>query len=525
MRRTVVLLLSTCATLLADEIPVKPQTGVVESDKSVAESMRREMLTTVRKKYVSIPGGFDAEENAPAFEFNSFADQHGLKETRQALAMLLTDADSSVREQSSHAAKKWLRAEDISERQLRELLQFEDDNVAAVALKLAREGNLESSEILKVASSHDAAKDDSDNQDELRLVVVETLRDYVVHGDETALLTLRRLISDDRPEVAAAAIRAVGSLGLRARSAEPELRAALVDFREHGVAYSADFFGSQPNRTLAIPALEAIHFQDAATAEQLRKVAAEAESNLYEGSGLSNDIEFEAALALAVCRDEYGFIRQQLLKRMKFHEEKYQTYKGFEGADVSLDFSVTEAISKLLQTTPNAILEWDEGEKLCHRCLQHRQWRECESTWDAIKHYPGAGEVFASETAKTIKDMRLEYEDSSYVVDSNQYAVLVILIRLLNTKGMTPEDAKEVLITIGMQQDRGGEEIARELQSGLAYFGDRQLNHHDFATLVIDVVKQRPECKKNLRAIVIAMQPKLETSALKRLSMLIDDRE
>jgi|GEM_PF-5636378 len=48
--------------------------------------------------------------------------------------------------------------------------------------------------------------------------------EYAMKGDEIALPEPRKLISDDDGEVAASAIRTIGRLGIKGRSAELELR-------------------------------------------------------------------------------------------------------------------------------------------------------------------------------------------------------------------------------------------------------------------------------------------------------------
>lgn len=397
-----------------------PQT---QYDNPLTAEMRKQMLTFEKQTHPMLSGP------APVFHFESFAEEHGLAKSRKALVPLLSDSSEEVREQAAKAALEWFSADDLGDDLIGSMLKDESWHVKKVALHFVPDSNLNSEVLFAFARRPRSS---------LHIEAMNELPRLILAGNDTAKAILLERIGSWNSRSAANAIILTGSLGANGHFAEKKLREALTDHRSHYQSISLCMLFQVENCAAAAEALCRIGFTDNATAEALRHVC-ERETQRY--LGLSDDeymddrLWLNAAIALAKCRQEFEPVREAIFIRTEQTKESI-------APDVS-------TIESLLEQAPDALVGWEHGRMVCRRLIDTPQKRRMNSNWRALRKFPSAARVFATEIEQYFEEeVREETNDTVGSVD----CALSEVIAIRAEDGFSNEDLEFALRLIGLQQ-------------------------------------------------------------------------
>lgn len=309
---TVVLMIS--ASLIPSGDEVDPGQNGSKKNQNGVEVLVREMRARIART-IDLRQQTGLQSNPPKFEFDVFADEHGLDESCQAVVTLLRDPDSLVREEAAKVAADWLKADDLDEDTLQNMLGDSSFEVRRLALKLLPESGLSLEPLFLIAN---------DNSSDFQPLAMELLVPLIMKGNNEAKAVLSELITSTEARTAGQAILLTGTLKVQGRFAESKLREALSDERSFTITYltamclSGESFSIDQ---LAAEALRETGFDDEATAEALRKVCDSSREKFAtvkdENSWLAFDSRpwLSAAVTLAVRRRDFASIREAIFLR------------------------------------------------------------------------------------------------------------------------------------------------------------------------------------------------------------------
>ncbi len=490
-------LLAGCSVLWEESSPAQtaqPQAVSVLSVSKLTTEMRRQMLTK-EVRMSDHPFSFGPAV-FPVFHFRSTIEEHGLTKSRCALRPLLTDPDTEIREQAAKAAGEWMTCDAIDDEILGTMLRDQSFNVRGTALKFVPESGL-SPELAFAYVRRPRSM--------LHLDAVELLPAFVRNGNEEAKQLLLEKIESWNPETAAAAMQAVGSLGIQGRFAESALPAAVTDEREHYVSTSIDTGFFQANSVAAAGALRQICFKDDSTAEALRKRCEADKARYLQIAANENTDEYmddktwlAAAIALAKCRHDFEPVRTAIEIRAA-HEEQ----------SVSPD---PLTISLLLEEAPAAIIDWELGEEVCRRLLCNTGSRSYGGNWEAIQAYPNAREVFAPE----IDLFLAEVENSTASALSVQE-----VITLLASDGLSESDLQRSLEVVGKQNP---DNVTGYFGSGqiLSEIVRKQFQQQLMLLVMSDLVDEHPDYAASFKVLLKELYPDGEPALRTRVQAKLD---